>query len=148
MMATEAAATDGAHSGGSGHAVTRATVSTSGKTLDLHFADGGTFRFHAAWLRDSTPSNVGQDEYRMDPQLVYRLPHVTATASHPVDHGTSLEVTFAYGGDTIRDVQRRRAGATEERSDIDVDDVVRNDNRRAVGARNARDIPTRVISRR
>lgn len=96
MMATEAAATDGAHSGGSGHAVTRATVSTSGKTLDLHFADGGTFRFHAAWLRDSTPSNVGQDEYRTDPQLVYRLPHVTATAAHPVDHGTSLEVTFAY----------------------------------------------------
>mgnify|MGYP006974191773 CR=1 FL=1 len=98
MMATDAAGGVGEPTPDFGHTVTGATASACGKTVDLDFADGGRYRFHAAWLRDSTTSNVGQDEYRLDPGLVHRLPPVFATAARPLAGGDELEVSFVFHG--------------------------------------------------
>mgnify|MGYP000035024079 CR=1 FL=1 len=86
--------------------VTKAVASTCGKAVDLEFRDGTSYRFHAEWLKDSSPSNIGQDEYRLKPSLLYELPALTATTVTPHSAGTEIEVQFGQKGHGVAFIDR------------------------------------------
>jgi alpha-ketoglutarate-dependent taurine dioxygenase len=71
-----------------------ASVGLDGKSIDVEFVDGAKYRFHTEWIKDSSPGNVGVDEYRRDPAQVFTLPAVTAIEAVSVSEGSAIEITF------------------------------------------------------
>eukprot|EP00039_Didymoeca_costata_P014588 m.237237 g.237237 ORF g.237237 m.237237 type:complete len:496 (+) comp16055_c1_seq1:475-1962(+) len=80
-----------------GHSIAAAVASECGKIVDIEFHDGLKYSFHAEWLKDSSPSDIGPDEYRFQPGLVFDLPSLKANAAVPLNGGTEVEVKFKHG---------------------------------------------------
>lgn len=77
--------------------ITTAVALKCGKLVDIEFLDGSKYRFHVEWLKDSSPSDIGPDEYRLQPELVYDLPSLAAQSAVPTNDGKEVEVAFKHG---------------------------------------------------
>ena len=74
--------------------VLKTSVTHDGKSIDVNFVDGTQYRFHTAWIKDSSPKNVGQDGYRVDVQSVFSLPQCRALGAASISDGGAVEITF------------------------------------------------------
>lgn len=68
-----------------------------GKHIDIEFADNTAYRFHTAWIKDSSPSVVGVDYYRKSANAVFDLEKYTAVDVQPTDSGNKLLIQYQNG---------------------------------------------------
>lgn len=77
--------------------IARALPINDGKQIEVQFADNSAYRFHAAWMRDSSPSLVGSDYYRKSAKEVFSLDTLVAKSVEISEDGQTLLVHF-HGG--------------------------------------------------
>jgi len=68
-----------------------------GKQLDVEFVDRTAYRFHVEWMKDASPSLVGNDYYRKSARHVFDVKKYVATDAQPADDGSKLVVQFQNG---------------------------------------------------
>ena len=88
------AASDKAVQPGESKRIVKAKSVNDGKQVDMEFADGTAFRFHAGWMKDSHPNLVGEDTYRKSAQTVLENDQYTAEMLNLSSDGSLISVHF------------------------------------------------------
>jgi len=68
-----------------------------GRQLDVEFVDRTAYRFHAEWMRDSSPAAVGADTYRKSAKHLVDVKEYLAADARPSGDGAKLVVDFETG---------------------------------------------------
>mmetsp|Transcript_21630 Transcript_21630/g.34621 ORF Transcript_21630/g.34621 Transcript_21630/m.34621 type:complete len:478 (+) Transcript_21630:135-1568(+) len=80
-----------------GMKIVSATPVNNGKQVDIEFENKSAYRFHTAWIRDASPSQVGQDFYRKSAKTLFEVDKYTAETCQPSENGEKLVVHFKNG---------------------------------------------------
>jgi len=68
-----------------------------GKQVEVEFEDKSAYRFHASWMKDSSPNAWGSDYYRKSARTVFDVESYIATEARIVDDGSKLVLEFRNG---------------------------------------------------
>eukprot|EP00437_Effrenium_voratum_P033125 CAMPEP_0181475676 /NCGR_PEP_ID=MMETSP1110-20121109/41310_1 /TAXON_ID=174948 /ORGANISM="Symbiodinium sp., Strain CCMP421" /LENGTH=621 /DNA_ID=CAMNT_0023600927 /DNA_START=76 /DNA_END=1941 /DNA_ORIENTATION=+ len=80
-----------------GMKVVAARPVNDGKQVDIEFADGSDFRFHAEWIKDSHPNLTGNDYYRKSAKTLFESDQYSVDTVKPSSDGSKIQVHFKNG---------------------------------------------------
>lgn len=76
----------------------------NGQQVDVEFLDKTSYRFHTAWMKDSSPSQVGHDYYRKSAKTLFEVDKYIAKETQATEDGAKLVVHFQNGAtEPVRD---------------------------------------------
>lgn len=76
----------------------------NGQQIDVEFMDKTAYRFHTAWIKDSSPSLVGHDYYRKSAKTLFEVNKYVAKEAETIEDGAKLVLRFQNGAtEPVRD---------------------------------------------